>query len=562
MNICSNEISNAVTKLANNIRAENINGDSYLSVFAGQQIIADIDNNNNQVIYGRRGSGKTHLLKAVQEKINARFAQEKNIAIYIDVRKHLPVIAKSDCDAETAALIIFQHIIQEIIDVFTSNIREIFSREQIAFSLDGVDEVRVSELSGFLSQIGVEIDGRSLRKLGDISVSKEDIEKTDASAKLAANPELTVAKNLQSTVSVQHDSSKYVSLFEIGKILGKTIAFLGLERVVCLLDEWSEIPKDTQTHLAELIKRAFITEKFSFKLAAIPNRTYLGHKTKDKFFGLEDGGDIFGIQLDNRYVFETNKQETRDFFNDLLFKHFSSIDTKNISNLVANEKTTTEKFINVFLTNKALGEILIASAGVPRDFIHLFIHSYGKFLPTKAKHISVKNIRTATSEWYETDKKKQVDDHPLERGLLEKIVQEIIINKKSTHFMISEKNSRNKHIQSLIDFRVLHLRKKGLSHQDIAGEAFNAFSIDYGCYNHLSITRSALTTDALESLNVHDDMREIRRIYLNDNFFENFSLSVGEAFNCPACKRPVDTNHLAYIKQSMCNHCFEKIDQK
>ncbi|MEC5213160.1 hypothetical protein RCH06_001705 [Polaromonas sp. CG_9.5] len=365
-------------------------------------------------------------------------------------------------------------------------------------------------------------------------------------------------KNLSKQIELKSDIL-YVSIQEIHTSLQALISWLDLNRIICLIDEWSEIPIETQKHLAEFIKRVFISSKFSFKIGAIPNRTDLGHKTKEKFYGLEDGGDIFGYQLDNRYIFELEKNKTRDFFNDLLYKHLSAINPQVVAAIIKSNNKSPATFINAFLTNKALGELCIASAGIPRDFINLFIHSYDQFKSTTSRHISVKNVRLATSGWYETDKKKQIDEHQSEKVLLQLIVEEIVIKKKSSHFMLSEKHSSNPHILSLIDFRVLHLRKKGYSHKDMPGETFNVYSIDYGCYNHLNITRTNLNHTSLETITVQDDIRQIRRIFLPDSFLQKFQMQIGEAFSCPSCKKPVDTMHLAYIKQQLCNNCFEVV---
>lgn len=128
------------------------------------------------------------------------------------------------------------------------------------------------------------------------------------------------------------------------------------------------------------------------------------------------------------------------------------------------------------------------------------------------------------------------------------------------HFLIPEKYAQNKYIQNLIDFRVMHLRKSGYSHKDHAGASYNVYSIDYGCFNSMNITKGNLDAELLQSINVKD-LRDIRRISLEDSFFSKFMMEVGDAFPCPHCKRPVDTNHLAFVKQEVCNHCFEKVSK-
>lgn len=558
MKISDKPVRTLISKLADVIRAENITSSNYLALYVGDEALENIDNVNNQAIYGRRGSGKTHLLKALQEKVNADFEQGRRLCVYIDARNILPLINSTVATSEESALLIFQGIVQSLIDAFSVNVRIIFGRDQIIpIFPDSLDGDALKHLSDQLKKINLELSGRSIKRLGNIAITEERNVGSEFQLKVAASPEVSAANKTSGKQTEVNANISYVNIQDIAASLQTLVDWLNLNRVICLIDEWSEIPTDVQKHLAELIKRVFISSKFSFKIGAIPNRTDLGHRTPEKFYGLEDGGDIFGYQLDNRYIFELEKTKTRDFFNDLLHKHMSAIDSAVVEEVLKNNNKSSDTFINAFLTNKALGELCIASAGIPRDFINLFIHSFDQFKSAPARHISVKNVRSATSGWYETDKKKQIDEHASEKVLLQSIVEEIVMKKKSSHFMLSEKYSSNPHVLSLIDFRVLHLRKKGYSHQDIPGETFNVYSIDYGCYNHLNITRTNLNHGALDTITVQDDIRQIRRIFLSDAFLQKFQMNVGEAFSCPSCKKPVDTTHPAYVKQQLCNNCFE-----
>ena len=78
LNLKSEVIKACVSGLADNVRAENIEYESYIDLYSGTENILNINNRNNTVIYGRRGSGKTHLLKALQEKISIELQNHKN----------------------------------------------------------------------------------------------------------------------------------------------------------------------------------------------------------------------------------------------------------------------------------------------------------------------------------------------------------------------------------------------------------------------------------------------------------------------------------------------------
>ncbi|HBB2138879.1 TPA: ATP-binding protein, partial [Escherichia coli] len=426
-----------------------------------------------------------------------------------------------------------------------------------------VNDIHGKLVSDYFSKIYLEMDGRTLKKATDLKVSEEEVRSLNAEVDISKDPRVAFKKGNNQKKITETSHRSHISVLDITNAFENLLKELDLNGVMLLIDEWSELGSDIQPSLAEILKKTFSAINVYLKIAAIPNRTELGYKSEKKFIGLEDGGDIFGYHLDLRYVFEVNKSQTRDFFNDLLYRHLSSIDKDTIDSFISNERTTSANFINLLFANVALNEILVACAGIPRDFINLFLNSYDRFLlssTASAKRINVKSVRAANSEWYEKDKKEQVDKNNTERVLLTEIVKEVVHKKKSMHFLIPEEYSNNKHIQNLIDFRVIHLRKNGYSHKDHAGVSYNVYSVDYGCYNSLNIAKSKLESLMDGDLNVKD-LREIRRISLEKEFFDKFLINIGEAFFCPnpKCKQAIDVNHPVYIKQGICNNCWEKI---
>jgi len=557
----SEQVKICVSSLANSVRAENIDYKSYIALYSGAENINNISNINNNAIYGRRGSGKTHLLRALQEKLISEFDSNRIFPIYIDLRRIIPLLSSEKKSPDVDAILIFKYLIQELSHTLAINIPTITGINEFDPSNRLAINSRLGNILDSFKKIYLEFDGKKFRKPTSLTVSEEEVKSLGGSGTLSPSPSISGNAEKRNSTAYSADESTYISILDLTNELEHLLENLDLKRAILLIDEWSEIDLNTQIYLAEIIKKSFSAIKITVKIAAIPNRTNLGIKTDQKFFGLEDGGDIFGYPLDMRYVFEVNKTQTRDFFNDLLYRHLKSIDEPTITQLLKDNKTTKEKTINLFLANVALSEILVACAGIPRDFMNLFINSFDRYLLSSgidAKRISVKNLRSANAAWYETDKKEQVDKHHIERQLLIEIVKEVIEKKKSVHFLIPDKHTKNKHIQNLVDFRVIHLRKSGYSHQDHSGISYNVYSIDYGCYNSLNIARNKLDSSALDEINVKE-LREIRRISLEDSFFQVFLMSIGEAFSCPHCNKPIDTNHLAYQKQSLCNNCYEKV---
>ncbi len=561
LNIRSEIIKDTINKFANSLRAENIEERNHLELYAVQETVEKVNNINNQVIYGRRGTGKTHLILALRDKLTESFFKDRILPTYIDLRRIKPLIQHSKDDAILYSIVAFKLIIQEIFKNVLNDLIFINGIENyIDYSI--YESIKKPEISRILEDLNLNFNGKNIEKIGLIDFSSEEIKNLKNSISLSRDPNLNIESNTNEKVEHKSQKVKVITFNNIIDNLEYLLKNLNI-KILCLLDEWAEIPIITQPFLAELLKRVFIPSKFIFKIAAIPFRTRLLIKHENENFGLEEGGDIFAYHLDNKYVFELNKQETRDFYNELLYRHLNLINPNIIENPDKEEiEKLKQNYINQFFANQALSEILIASGGIPRDFCFLMISSYEKFIlnrTTSYKRIFLRNVREATTEWYSSDKREHIDENPNLKLLLSMLVEEIIINKKKTQFLLPQKYENNKYIQELIDLRALHLRKRGYSHQDIQGVVFNVYSVDYGCYTSINIQKKDLETQILDFINTAEDLREIRRVALQDDFFQKFLMSAGEGIKCSKCGKIIDTNHLAYTKQSLCNHCYEKI---
>lgn len=549
-----------IDKLSDVIRAEYIDDDNYLELYAGKEMIQSINNIKNQIIYGRRGTGKTHLLRAYQELLIEEFSKDRRFPIYIDLRNFLPLMSENNTSSVEFSILIFNQIIREIVATLVENINFIYGLNEFE-RWPKVAENKKEELIDLIERCNYEFTGRDFKKLDDIELSSEEVNKIAGTLKVCKDMGADLLKENQASTKQSSKNIRYISFSDLSNIITEIPKVLGIKRIVCILDEWSEIPLESQLYLAELIKRGFITSSFSFKIAAIPNRTNIGKMVSEKYMGLEDGGDIFPFNLDNRYIYETNSEQTKDFFNDLLYRHLNAIDKKFDIKCFSN--VPKGGFLNLFLANQALGEILIASAGIPRDFINIFINAYEHFkinTSSRNNRIGVRHIRLATVDWYKTDKEEQIESISNCKSLLEGIINEIIIKKKKTHFLIHQKYRSNKYLNQLIDFRIIHLRKKGYSHKGNSGIVYDVYSIDYGCYTSIDIPQSKLDMSFINKIDSIDNFREIRRVSLEDVFFDKFLLNTGDGFNCPHCRKTVDINHPAYIKQKICNNCFDKIE--
>lgn len=554
--IFDERIKSSINNLANVIRAEKNRSLKAIETYAEPELIGRFINVTNQVIYGRRGTGKTHLLLAIQERLTDKFQENFNMGVYCDLSKVIPLIPENEENRVEYGLLIIQNIADEIISTIISNLNVIYSNEEYG-TKSHIEKFKEAELIELLIKFNYEIlNGREIKKIGKYKFTQEDVKNINASLNISQSPSASFGNNAQSTTNSDNENYKYISVAELNSLLNKFCKLIPNLQITLLLDEFSEVNKESQPYLAALIKRIIISANITIKIAAIPNRTNLQLRNQN-IIGIEEGADIFGFHLDNRYIYEINKTQTKNFFNKLLCNHLNSINPELFP-------ISEDNLLSDFLAPQALNEILIGTAGIPRDFLNIFINSYDNSITNHSqtqRRISVKNVRAACRIWYQSDKKDQVEKNIIAHKLLTKVLNEIVINKKSSHFLVPKEFCEIKAFQDLVDLRVLHLRKDNYSHQDNKGTLYNVYSVDYGSYNSLELNKNNLNTTSIEDLEINtpDDLRKVRRISLEADFFNRFLLEVGDGIKCKHCGNTIDTNSPPYVKKFLCNHCFEAV---
>ena len=80
--------------------------------FVDTGILVQLENPNNQISYGRRGTGKTHVLQVLVQKVTKG---NKSVAIYVDFRT-LGSNTQNDPERQSThnAILLFKDLLAEI----------------------------------------------------------------------------------------------------------------------------------------------------------------------------------------------------------------------------------------------------------------------------------------------------------------------------------------------------------------------------------------------------------------------------------------------------------------
>lgn len=437
-----------------------------------------LTNGENQIIYGRRGTGKTHLLSYL---MNVK-KNDGDIVIKIDMNSlgssggiysnnNLPVVERA-----TRLLVDFLGEVQDdlVTLALSDENQNKFSQNILPFldSLaDAITEVTVDGSVETQQQASVD---HQLSESTNISVSKQNILSIDVGD--------SYKKSSGSTNSITRSGSEvhHIHFGKVNAVFKKIGQCLNRCRIWLLLDEWSEIPLDLQPYLSDLIRRTvFLSKEIVVKIAAIEQRTNFKLSQSDElnnYIGLEVGADTdMSVNLDEYLVFDNNSEKSQAFFKEMLYRHLSVRIQETNSDL----KIDPSDYINIVFTQQnVFAELVRASEGVPRDFINIISLAAQK---ADSRNISMDDIRFSGKRWYNQAKAKVVSSKKEAEMLLRFIIEEVIGNRRVKAFLLRS-DVNDPLINFLFDERVLHIVKENVSANDQPGARFKVYSIDYGCY--------------------------------------------------------------------------------
>ncbi|WP_154203688.1 hypothetical protein [Vibrio harveyi] len=435
----------------------------------------------NQIIYGRRGTGKTHLLKYLKNDVKKSGVACLEIdmrtmgstgGMYADgniglTERASRLLSDTLCD-----------IREQILDVCYDN--ELCDLSQLIPLLDEF----VEQATHIVIQGNIDKEQSNSKAISSTSSAKLSAG-ISTKSNLSASLECSQSVNDSGTVTTRESGQQTLRIHfgTLSRILKRIVKLMPEGSLLILIDEWSEVPLDLQPYLADMLRRIiFPVPTITVKIAAISHRSrFRIHDEYGASIGLEVSSDASAsLNLDHFMVFDSDKEQSVEFFKNLVFKHAKAADRKNII------PSDVDEFISMVFKNKnALEEFARASEGVPRDAINIISQAAQH---QKDQKIGVKNIRNAARTWYTTSKSKDINSRTEAVGLLEWIISSVIGAKKTRGFLVNS-SATDELIDYLYDSRVIHLVKQGVSVKAVQGSKYSLYSLDYGCYSHLINTK-------------------------------------------------------------------------
>jgi len=436
---------------------------------------------DHQIVYGRRGAGKTHAFR----HLGAAVARRGDLPVYVDLR----TVGSNGGVYGDSSLPLSARGTQLLIDVLEAVHRQLLSA--------AVEHERFSPLLDHLDAIGEA--ATEVRVEGDVTLKAQSGVDVSNEVDFGGNAGLTIEpgavkasgglrKGRKTGTKVSQGTSIERTGREVPRILFGRLSrairdaadAIEPRRIWILLDEWSAIPLELQPLLADMLRRSmFPCRGVTVKIGAVERRSRFTLPGTDiaNYIGIELGADTAGaLNLDEYMVWGR-----ATFFSEILYRHLNAMMLDEFGRQLAIPDS--EKLAEILFRENALDEFVRASEGVPRDALQIASLAAQQ---SGARPIGVAEIQSAARKFYLQDKETGLAANPIAGKTWARLQKEVVAGRRSRTFLVKRDRERTHvGILDLYDARLIHLLQPGLATSADPGTLYDGYCLDYGSYVNL-----------------------------------------------------------------------------
>lgn len=445
---------------------------------------------DHQVIWGRRGTGKTTLQKAFVYDINFLQRDPSTIAIYVVTARAIPTRDEIDMltgDGSSLAIYVFSKIISEICkelelmyyqrsnameEQAENNFLEAFYKLQdylkvyYAYIQGGelsVDNLKSDEI---IKEIGQTIGADVNKSISIIDLCINFFRKHNKSVSKKHSYSLTGKLNFKLETQI------------IGSLIAQMLNAFGVSLAYICLDEYSEMDKISeytiQSKVAQLIKQVFFkNELYSVKISTVWNRSKLHARGGAYVEGIEYQQDIFaGPDLD--IMFMESNTDVINYFKELL------INTYLMGEKISSKKRAalSDFFETDIFGKEGLRHLICGSQGVSRAFVILVKAYLQRFIKNRTGKVKLEYVYEIVKHQYLEDVRNKVPYYSLYKS-----VDRFISENLCRYFLIKREDyDRCKPLIKYLVSRGLFMQLPGHLTNRCLRDEYKLFIIHYGNY--------------------------------------------------------------------------------
>lgn len=537
--------------------------------FVDNQQLSIIQNPDWQVIFGRRGTGKTMLLGVLKERLDRDFEQSRVLAVSVTAQDLLVSPPNARVSDRQRALAYFQVFLESIADQLVRRVDDILGNVTLIQRLtgtrrrlsDSVQETAIQILD--LVQTGLAIDAFSSRRetrdnaTQSDSSSNVDLSTTAATTGSSNKILAKVSARIRGSSAASKKSHSTEDLVRAPRFalartkIVKLLDLLQIRRLYILIDEWQTLDPHASTGIqpefAEFLKRTFIgVPNISVKIATNRYQTRFSNKgAGTEYRGLELGADIFEA---------TNLDRTRQsigeqvaFYGPLLFRRLVYCEP-GLTVFNAEDRDLLSQFIlSIFRDAGAFEELVKGASATPRDFLLLFnlLAKARQFSnrPTWSAGMVHEIVRQGGANLQEeTDSTSEADQ------MLTRCIKSIVEATGSRLFLVDKDDQVPIHsaLEELIEKRLVDSYSRAEVPPNVRNQ-FDAYLVHYGLWLDWRPTPTAL-----------DPMQEIPD--LRKAASQKYKIKIDDidtdTKTCPHCGDHFSATARSFQVAGLCPQCF------
>jgi hypothetical protein len=434
----------------------------------------------HQVMYGRRGTGKTHALGNLQS-----YLEQQNICVvYLDMRT-VGSAGGIYSDPREPVAARATPLLVDVVEALHNGLLE--------FALTEMDAERDSSvLIKGLDLLGASVT--EVEVIGPMELEEElqDSDRNSAAADIGFSSGHLLQVGLSgsseklrsrsSRKKVSGDVRFSVKFGPLSAAMRQVVNSLPGRHLWLLLDEWSALPLDLQPVLADLLRRALLpVSGVVVKIAAIERRSsFCVRGEHGDYLGIELGADVSqDVNLDDYLIFSEVDDRAFNFFGDLFLRHSAAVSAEVAREFPITPEGRREYISALWDSETSFRELVQAAEGIPRDGINIAGLAAQRATPPKdwtRGGISVDDVRDSARSWFLRDKEASIKADKIATWALAHIIRFTTQRRKRTFLIERGHDSNHQVIQVLYDARLIHLLNSAVG----PGGGYDLFALDYG----------------------------------------------------------------------------------
>jgi hypothetical protein len=509
------EVRKLVAYIEENLRASSSAGLTFIDT---RNLKGRLMARQNHVVFGRRGAGKSSLVEsvcgpAVHVAVRINLEDYKDIS-FPNILLHVLRASCRELDTAVKARSKWTQFLAS-----RRFRRDLRAREQelgkLLYEPDQEEQkVRTTDEKGHTA--GLEVSSEQL--------------KASLSGKRGVTKEVARTIPVDKLARLQIDIPSFKHLFcEASRLSGRAPLFL-------VLDDFYFVPKAVQPEFIDFFHRLTKDTPLFLKIATIKHRSRLFKTTEQSYIGAELGHDIYEIDMD--YTLD-KFSDLKEFMNELL--------------RAAIRDSGARLEPDDLFTGEGLSQLCLASGGVPRDFLSLFVRLANSVVAGRENKIGKVEVNEESIANISSKLESLKVDSAGEREILESylsVIRKSVYNEHRTNAFLVAKEELEQHpqerqaIRELVDLRLTHLIDSNTSSAPSDGRRYEAYILDVGLYeNSRPRNFNQVEPGSQDSKSRKDQLRASPKLVLAELAERVREFGKGELITSEA--RPISRRHRA-----------------